>query len=315
VVEERPLQQAATADDPAKNFDCRAILSDLLELLSKQLFFIGGALGSGTTWLQVLLDQHPEISCRGEGHFVTFLAGGLHQTIEWYNRYISTKNSIIYRELEGYPLFGTIEFNALHATAMLLLMSKQRGGKPARAIGEKTPDNVRTFDGLRTAFPSAKFIHMLRDPRDCAVSGWFLAQRTDPAELASIYPDQPSYFRNYIDLWVPETIQGLEFGARHPERYVQIRYAELLAQSESALQPVLRFLGVDASLETARACISGADFKKLSGGRPRGTADPSSHLRRGVVGDWVNHFDAETNEYFLKKAGPLMRRIGVDVGR
>ncbi len=33
--------------------------------LSKRLFFICGALKSGTTWLQLMLDAHPEIACRG----------------------------------------------------------------------------------------------------------------------------------------------------------------------------------------------------------------------------------------------------------
>ncbi len=308
---ERPPQpDSHTPEDPAANFDYRQILSEIVHLVSKQLFFVGGPIGAGTTWLQVLLDEHPQISCRGEGHFVTFLAGALQESVEDYNRYLMGKNAVIYRELEGYPLFETIEFNALHATAMLLLMRKQIGGKSVLAVGEKTPDNVRTFGGLRIAFPSAKFIHMLRDPRDCAVSGWYLGQRTSPAQMAAKFGDMSSYFRRYIEIWVSETLQGLEFGAQHPQQYIEVRYADLLEHSEAALQPVLSFLGVDAGLETARACIAGAEFQTLSRGRPRGSEDRSSHFRRGVVGDWVNHLDAEMNAYFLAKAGPLMERIG-----
>ncbi len=313
MVEERSLPPAVNTEAPAENFDCRAILSDLQQLLSKQLFFIGGGIGAGTTWLQVLLDQHPEISCRGEGHFVTFLAGGLHHIIGEYNRYLSTKNAIIYRELQGYPLFGTIEFNALHATAMLLMMNKQRGGKSARAVGEKTPENVRTFDGLRIAFPTAKFIHMLRDPRDSAVSGWHLGQRTDPAEVAATFGNKTGYFRKYLDFWLSETMQGIEFGRRYPRQYIRLHYADLLERAEAALQPVLASLGVDDSPEIARSCIAAADFRQLSGGRERGREDPSSHLRRGVNGDWVNHFDDEMNQLYLAKAGPVMKLTGVEL--
>ena len=43
-------------------------------LAERQLFFIGGAPRSGTTWLQLLLDCHPEVSCRGEGLFWKELA-------------------------------------------------------------------------------------------------------------------------------------------------------------------------------------------------------------------------------------------------
>ena len=292
-------------------FDLRAILGELDRLLSKQLFFIGGAIGAGTTWLQVLLDQHPQVSCQGEGHFVTFLVGALQQAVEDYNRYLIKKNAIIYREIDGYPLFETNEFNALHATAMLLMMSRQVRGKPVLAVGEKTPDNVRTFEGLRIEFPTAKFIHMLRDPRDAAVSGWYLGQRTSPGQMKERFGDMPGYFRYYLDIWVSETTTGLEFGAQHPDLYIEVRYADLLDRAEAALQPVLRFLGVDASLETARACMAGAAFQKLSRGRPSGTEDRSSHFRRGVVGDWANHFDAEMNDLFLAKAGDLMKRVGV----
>jgi hypothetical protein len=47
---------------------------DLAALAGRQLFFVGGAPRSGTTWLQLLLDSHPEVSCRGEGLFWKALA-------------------------------------------------------------------------------------------------------------------------------------------------------------------------------------------------------------------------------------------------
>lgn len=309
--ERSPPVEARATGDPLEDFDCRAILAELSELLSKQLFFIGGSIGAGTTWLQVLLDQHPQISCRGEGHFVTYLVSALKHCVEQYNRYLVSKNAIIYRELEGYPLFDTVEFNALHATAMLLLMRKQSLGKATRAVGEKTPDNVRTFDGLRTAFPSAKFVHMLRDPRDAAVSGWYLGQRTDAAQMAAKFGGMAGYFRHFVDIWVSEAALGLEFGARHPEHYIEVRYADLLDHTEAALEPVVRFLGVDAGPDVLRACSAAGEFQTLSRGRPRGVEDRKSHFRRGVVGDWINHFDAETADYCAAKAGALMKRLGI----
>jgi len=45
----------------------------LLSFASCQLFFVGGAPRSGTTWLQYLLDSHPDVRCGG-GCF-RFLAG------------------------------------------------------------------------------------------------------------------------------------------------------------------------------------------------------------------------------------------------
>src|ERR1700722_16518864 len=52
--------------------DYEALSAEIAALRRKQLFFIGGAAKSGTTWLQLLLDRHPAISCNGEGHFPTY---------------------------------------------------------------------------------------------------------------------------------------------------------------------------------------------------------------------------------------------------
>ena len=44
---------------------------------AKPLFFICGAIKSGTTWLQLMLDAHPDIACRGEGHLPNMLLPGM----------------------------------------------------------------------------------------------------------------------------------------------------------------------------------------------------------------------------------------------
>jgi hypothetical protein len=54
--------------------DWAAQQQELLRLAGCQLFFAGGAPRSGTTWLQLLLDSHPEVCCRGEGLFQKHLA-------------------------------------------------------------------------------------------------------------------------------------------------------------------------------------------------------------------------------------------------
>jgi hypothetical protein len=37
--------------------------------IDRQFFFVIGMPKSGTTWLQLLLDAHPEIQCHGESQF------------------------------------------------------------------------------------------------------------------------------------------------------------------------------------------------------------------------------------------------------
>jgi Sulfotransferase family len=54
--------------------DRAARQQEILRLAECQLFFVGGAPRSGTTWLELLLASHPEVYGRGEGLFLKHLA-------------------------------------------------------------------------------------------------------------------------------------------------------------------------------------------------------------------------------------------------
>ena len=53
-----------------------------------------------------------------------------------------------------------------------------------------------------------------------------------------------------------------------------------------------------------------ADFQRFSGGRLRGDEDRASHFRKGVAGDWRDHFDEEAVRSFEAQAGGLLRDLG-----
>jgi hypothetical protein len=52
----------------ATEFDFDAMHSAIAELRDMDLVFIGGSPKSGTTWLQLLLNAHADVCCRGEAH-------------------------------------------------------------------------------------------------------------------------------------------------------------------------------------------------------------------------------------------------------
>jgi hypothetical protein len=54
------------------------------------------------------------------------------------------------------------------------------------------------------------------------------------------------------------------------------------------------------------------DFSKLSGGRQKGEVDPNSHYRRGVHGDWINHFSLEHLQFFKEHYGDLVLQYGYE---
>ena len=257
--------------DTGAGFDFRAMHGRIAALLDKQIFFLGGAVKSGTTWLQALLDAHPLVSCTGENHFVDCLSPTLKKSLEEYNRILLDPRGNTAYQLGKQPaLFDAAEFQYVLVTAMLALMLRQAGGKPVLAVGDKTTVNVQAFGALSKLVPRSKHIHIVRDPRDGAVSGWHHVSRLFPEETRQRFPVMLDYVKHYADVWTLEVGRGVAFGTREPDRYLEVRYEELVAQTASTLAVIFRFLGVDPGEDALQHCIRVASFETLSGGRARG---------------------------------------------
>src|SRR3546814_10996185 len=82
------------------------LLSEVEELqallASAGVFIVTGVTKSGTTWLQRMLDSHPEIACGGESKLNVFLTQ-LGPALRAYNEALDKTNDKIYREQAVYP--------------------------------------------------------------------------------------------------------------------------------------------------------------------------------------------------------------------
>lgn len=273
------------------------------------LFFIGGAMKSGTTWLQMLLDSHPRLGCGGEGHFMDRLSPGLDEALLAYNRYVHGKNSI-FREIGGYGIFSAEDCGYLLSQAILLLMDKTSGKPGALAIGEKTPNNVEYYDLLHRLFPQARFVTIIRDGRDAAVSAWFHNRRTSPDWFSGKFPTLMQYVDYFAYYWGDYVRRGEEFRSAHPDLCHCLRYEDLLARPADTLAALLAFLGVDNGAATVDACLEATSFLRLSQGRERGQEDTASFFRKGVSGDWRNHFDPPMLDLFRSQAHGWLEKMG-----
>ena len=290
-------------------FDYHRLQSAISAVHSKQMFFIGGVAKSGTTWLQILLDLHPNITCKGEGHFPNNFAPLLRRALDMHNEYISSKNALIFKEIPGYPRYTEEHFLYLLTSAITLLLHEQTEHKSVQAIGEKTPDNICFLSLLDTLFPSAKFILVVRDGRDSAVSGWFHNLRVSPEWTRQNFSSMNDYIKMFSELWATQVSEGNRFGAYQPTRYLAIRYEDLSLEPEPTLMKAFRFLGVEFSQEIVDRCCVDGSFERLSGGRSRGQENRDSFFRKGISGDWRNYFSEEMNKVFQDKAGEWLARF------
>jgi sulfotransferase family protein len=292
--------------------DYESVHCMLADLRKKQIFFVGGAIKSGTTWLQLLLDAHPDVSCNGEGQFAgNGLGPMLWAALDQHGQLIAQKNKSIFSELAGYPRLSDEDFHYLLATCIGLYLLRQRKQKPqARAIGERSPGNMRFFDVLYTLFPAAKFLHIVRDGRDCAVSGWFHNLRVSPNWANEKFDSMDAYVVDYVQGWAKNMAGVQKFAEQHPGRVRQLRYEDLLTNTESVLADIFGFLGVDTTTSVLASCRSSAAFEKLSGGRAAGQENRNSFFRKGVAGDWRNHLTKEMEAAVRQRAGHWLDRFG-----
>lgn len=256
-------------------------------LASRQLFFIGGAPRSGTTWLQQMLDAHPDICCRGEGFFKQQFAEPIDRLLAERRQLLEAKNTRQFQHTQGYPLPDAGVNEMLLGSAVLLSLQQQCAGQDFRAIGEKTPENVFLFPRLKNLFPQAKFIGVVRDPRDQLVSAWLYFHKPAAGD------DQQSRLLEFIRQSCQAINHGtqtmLQLRSHYPNDQRIVSYEAIQQNPAEHLSDLFRFLGVSAQPEIVADCLARTSFAAMTQDRQAGEAQPGAFLRKGVVGDWRNH--------------------------
>jgi len=283
-------------------------LHDIAAVASKQLFFIGGAPRSGTTWVQQILDLHPEISCRGEALFHKHLAEPMETMITLRNEALSAKNSTLFRHTGGYPLPEPDDVEFLLGTAILTSLSRQSAGKACRAIGEKTPENVFFFPRLKRLFPRAKCIAIARDPRDVLTSAWHLFHTAAAGE------DEVDAKMAFIRMAMPSLDQGakatIDLAARYPSDVMTVTYEGLLRTPQLIVSNMSRFLSVSDASSIVADCVARTAFAAQTGGRQAGEEQRGTFFRKGVAGDWASTLTPEMNQLVLRELGWMFPHFG-----
>ena len=169
------------------------------------------------------------------------------------------------------------------------------GGRPRDLFVEKTPQHVRFAEEILRDFPEARIVHVLRDGRDVCVSMQIRAMGADWS---------PTDRRTQIELWRDSVERGLRILERHPERTFGLRYEDVKADPAGEIARLYDFAGLPHDPARIIRAARDSDFS-----RHARTGD-GLHLRKGVVGDWQNHFDRSDEVLFDSLVGELSRRCG-----
>jgi hypothetical protein len=291
-------------------FDYGAQQRIIDEMRQKSLFFVAGLPKSGTTWVKMTLNAHPDVSCTGEGHFIDSLAPKLQESLEKYNKLINYKNRIALQRFASFPNIDGPNYRFLMASSILLMLAGTEKARRVGVVGEKTPDNYLGLAALTELFPGAKFLFVARDPRDCAVSAWFHNMRLNPDGALQKFPNFAAFTPHVARMWVDAVARWEAFVKMGAAHCSLVRYEDLAARPERELTRLFGFLGVDTNADVVARCVAATSFATLTGGRPAGTEDRSSLLRQGLPGDWTKHFIQTDLDALEAIAGGAMARYG-----
>ena len=260
-------------------------------------FFVTGRSKSGTTWVGNLLNTHPNIHCD------------------------TSENNFYHQDYSG-SFFNNDSF-FLHAQARNYLEERLRKARKnsvkisliekcyklnAKRFGDKTPR--QDIKLILDDFPHARVIVMLRDFRDVIVSlafhnyrltgSWRGVFKTE--ELKGIEDD---FIRRHLANYSThdDINQYIQLSEKKPTSVLMVRYENLKLDSKSELNKILGFLGAKHSSILVDRILKRNSFGKLSGGRREGEEDTSSFFRKGIIGDWKNHFDEGNVEVFKQYGG------------
>ena len=257
--------------------------------------FAIGAPRSGTTFLGDCLAQLPELSY----HFEPVL----------------TKAAVrcIYDEIWSYRKARWI-YRSTYAWLM------RRRMETDLRFCEKTPGNCFIMPFLDRAFDSARFIHIVRDGRDAALSlskkPWY---RSDSGQSGIRDPD--GYLIGPSSRFWVETHRTSEYEAAtdlhrciwlwrryvesaladaksiSPHQYLQIKYEELLTNPGEYAESISDFLGIDNS--QSRAVFRSRMIEKA---------------RVDSIGRWREEIDEAELLKMEREAEPVLKELGYPLG-
>ncbi|UZP74320.1 sulfotransferase [Candidatus Paraluminiphilus aquimaris] len=201
--------------------------------------FIVGVPRSGTTLVRDLISRHPEVAMpQDEFQLIPFLIkrfgskAKLHDTD--INRYLTiVKRSAFYHHRKADTPLGN--WRPKRATLPEVISETLRHFAPKetfsdlRYVGDKTPNNLLYLEAITESFPRSKFIHVVRDPRDVALS----ARKAWKKSLIRA-----------AHQWQRGVAAAYHFAQKHPDNILTVRYEDLLADSRTELLGVCNFLNL-----------------------------------------------------------------------
>jgi hypothetical protein len=260
-------------------------------------FFIVGSARSGTTLLRVILNAHPRVTVPPESRFIVELwrdssdveVARFLAALQEHRQFQSWNLSIDAVKAE----LGD-RVTVPYATAIECVYDAYAKWVGKERWGDKTPRYVEHIPFISELFPDARFVHLVRDGRDVALS------------YANV-PFGPKTVAKAAALWARRVRLGVTEGRRlGSDRYLEVRYEDLVETPEATTKALSEFLGIGFVPEMMEYTEKAPEFvlDKAKTYNPKVLEKPSKNSR------WEAEMPSAHEEAFEAVAGDVLDLFG-----
>lgn len=269
-------------------------------VLDKELLVIVGAPKSGTTWLQIMIGAHPLVCTTVE---LTLYSRYTAPWIKAWNQ--EAANISEGRWHQGLPFLWTQdEFYGFLREFLGKVYERVLTIKPqATHVLDKHPGYSAYVEDIKGLVPNARFIHMIRDGRDVAVS--MIAAKAQIGYGARTIEEGAAAWRYHVE--------QARKARQYRDQYLEVRYEDLSTAGVDTLKSVFDFCGLQSSVEEIASIVEVHQFERMKARRQHANSRAQTHeafYRKGKVGSWQEELGPIERYAFDRIAGNLLLELG-----
>lgn len=267
--------------------------------------FVIGCHRSGTTVLRRILNTHPEIWLAKETQYLAALdltPGDWHRPrpraemeahVRWTQPFLAATGWSTLPDPSALPSSLTWA-----DTYRWICLQEQPSGRTLAYWGDNTPRYVSLVPELDRAFPDARYLHIVRDPRDVVRSAralWFGGNTSLTA----------------AEEWIERVAAGLAASSLVGDRIRLIRFEDLLREPQKTLASVAQFLGLPDRFDPND---TGSDAGHLARGQDH-LSKVAEPLDPKVIGRYREALTPRQIAEIEQLCQPLLRALGYESER
>jgi hypothetical protein len=282
--------------------------------------FVVGVPRSGTTLLRLMLDAHPALAVPPETQFAPAIIKACD------DQEVSAER--VMEILVAHPRWADLELDpeavlgrwraiepltAGDALRSIYVAYAERAGKPR--WGDKSPPYLKYMLEIQGVLPEARFVHLIRDGRDVALSirGLGLAPE-GAAEAAAWWRDRVSHARalaplvnHYLEVRFEDLVQEPERTLNRVCEFIELPWDPRMLDYHRSAADRLQSIDRPLAHKTGRLLLTGPQRLQLH----TLTSEPP---RTDRVGRWRREMPAPDRRAFEQVAGTLLGALGYEVG-